>query len=577
LFHPAIKGLIFVTVEARGTQSGIWVSRDGARSWEHCRNGLPSGDQFGRTSLALSGNTVYALAAEAGNFAFLGIFRSDDLGASWQQFDCPMLRRDGQLHYTNCIAVDPANPRVAVAGSVNLYMTENGGLSWRTIADRLDPERFAHGDHHALAFVGDRIYSATDGGLAVSLDRGEHWEMRNKGLAISMFYDVDVAPTDSTCMGGGIQDHGTWCSGPLNRAERGLLGTDQAQERLAFRPQLGGDGGWILYDPDDETHIIASRERINLFRHREGEGWKPLSVNVPEAERNRVWMAILAMDTSAGAKRPRALYAGSTRVYKSIDDGDTWDPTSKQPLDGSVITAMEVAPADPRCIYVGTTKGGFFRSFDAGGTWSKNLAGPNTPGRTVTRIETAPDNPHHVFYAVGLVAEELEIGGPELTLGSKLARGGFPVFVNGKSFLREFFHLYCSTDGGDNWGDLDGGGLPNLPHQAVVLTGGLQDGWVLVGSDGGVMARRLAEGPVEGRWWNVTGNLPNVRITDLVYHERDRLLVAATYGRGLWRIPLASIERFVDAAMAGETRRGRSARRGQAPVRRASRGRGGSG
>ena len=29
--------------------------------------------------------------------------------------------------------------------------------------------------------------------------------------------------------------------------------------------------------------------------------------------------------------------------------------------------------------------------------------------------------------------------------------------------------------------------------------------------------------------------LPNVMINDLVYHDRDRTLTAATYGRGIWR------------------------------------------
>jgi hypothetical protein len=39
-------------------------------------------------------------------------------------------------------------------------------------------------------------------------------------------------------------------------------------------------------------------------------------------------------------------------------------------------------------------------------------------------------------------------------------------------------------------------------------------------------------------WHNLTGNLPNVSIIDIVYHDGDNTLSAATYGRGIWRIKI---------------------------------------
>jgi hypothetical protein len=39
-------------------------------------------------------------------------------------------------------------------------------------------------------------------------------------------------------------------------------------------------------------------------------------------------------------------------------------------------------------------------------------------------------------------------------------------------------------------------------------------------------------------WTAVPANLPNVIVADLVYHHNDRILTAATYGRGIWRLPL---------------------------------------
>ena len=34
---------------------------------------------------------------------------------------------------------------------------------------------------------------------------------------------------------------------------------------------------------------------------------------------------------------------------------------------------------------------------------------------------------------------------------------------------------------------------------------------------------------------NMTGQLPNAKVVDLVLHEQDKTLSAATYGRSLWR------------------------------------------
>jgi hypothetical protein len=40
------------------------------------------------------------------------------------------------------------------------------------------------------------------------------------------------------------------------------------------------------------------------------------------------------------------------------------------------------------------------------------------------------------------------------------------------------------------------------------------------------------------QWANITGNLPNVIVSDLVYHQDEACLYASTYGRGIWRLKL---------------------------------------
>lgn len=518
VFHPGHKGLLFAAVEARGTLSGIWRSRDGGRSWQQAKKGLPPGDAFGRTSLAVAGQskTIYALAGDQRTHALLGVFCSDNLGETWRQCGRSLAETGRHLlSYANCIAADPLDPMNVVVGSLNLHRSTDGGHSWHGISADIPIgcRKYLHRDQHAVQIIQDRIYSANDGGFGIQEGKGQRWVTRNSGLAVSMFYDIDVSPRNSGCLGGGMQDLGTWFMGPLDR--RKDLRGEQKRPPIEFRPVLPGDGGWTCYDPDDATHVYACCQNMQLAEHRSDVDWRPLNLRIEEAEAQGIWMAIVTMDTSPSVRKrskPRAIYIGSTRVLRSLNGGGTWKPVSDH-LDGSPITAIEVAPADSKYVYVGTENGGFFRSTDAGDTWSLNLAGPMSPGRTITRIETPPDDARTVLYTIGLIADPA---------------------------IQSFPHVYRSNDAGDNWFcEVDG--LPNLPHNAIVVIPG---GITFVAHDGGV---QMSKG--DG-FRTITGNLPNSRITDLVYHHADRLLFASTYGRGVWRI---SIDGALRAWEAGET------------------------
>ena len=76
VFHPTVRDTLFATISARGTQSGIWKSTDGGASWTHLKNGLPSTEKIGRTSLAIAPSqpsVIYALSSTQKD-AVLGVF-----------------------------------------------------------------------------------------------------------------------------------------------------------------------------------------------------------------------------------------------------------------------------------------------------------------------------------------------------------------------------------------------------------------------------------------------------------------------------------------------------------------------
>src|SRR6266542_4161056 len=445
VFHPTTPGMIFATVTEHGARSGIWFSEDGGRRWTQLTNDLPDPENFGRTSLAVSPSDpdiIYAFAECADSKRsdlLLGVFRSVDGGKTWRKVT-------------------------------------------RWDARRGEPN-YAHADHHHLVMpVGaeGRVYDPNDGGLDVSDDGGFTWSNHSKGLAITMYYDMDVAQNDGRRFGGGTQDNGT-------------LETARGQSDR-HREILDGDGGWIVYDPGDARHKYASCNNMSISRWRAG-GKRKANVSPPvsKAEAESVWMAYIATDP----RDPRTVFTGSKRVWCTKNDGKTWRPVSVD-LDDSPITAIEIAPSDSKRIYVGTENGGVFRSLNGGNTWSANLAGAILPGHMITRIDSTAKLGADVLFA---------------TIGNF-----------GHS------HVFCSKDGGRTWEDVDNGQLPDVPHHAVVIRPDAPK-TVYVGNDAGVFVT-LNSGKT---WMNITANLPNVMVVDLVLHEKDATLSAATYGRSLWR------------------------------------------
>src|ERR1051325_887879 len=206
-------------------------------------------------------------------------------------------------------------------------------------------------------------------------------------------------------------------------------------------------------------------------------------------------MAFITM----GPSDSDTVFTGSNRVWRTRDDGNNWTAVSP-PLDGSAITAIEVASANRQRVYVGTENGGFFRSLNGGDTWSPNLSGAVLPGHTITRLVAHPQNANLLFATVA-------------------------------NFNHS--HVFRSSNGGVTWEDVDKGQLPDVPHHVALIRAD-EPNKVYVGNDAGVFILDNQK----GTWMSLTKNLPNAMVIDMVYHDKDGSLSAATYGRSIWRIRL---------------------------------------
>ena len=519
LIHPQDEKTLFASIEPDGAQNGIWRSRDFGEHWEHLTNGLPPGDQFRRTSLAFAPSdpdVIYALAADRSNF-LLGVYRSTNGGNSWREImgsqRCP---KERQMSYNNVIAVHPRDPDSVVWGGMHLYRTDNAGGRWRRIGNSQRGARdYIHSDHHALLWPEeDLLISGNDGGVSVTRDGGRTWTERSRGMVSAMFYDLDVAPSNGKVFGGGTQDNGTLIAG-VGDCPKG-----------DFVPAIPGDGAWLVFDPADEQNVFACATGFLVYHHGRGkpwnyEGWKlvkPSQISAEEIAQRAFTVMAIEPSPRTGVK---TLWAGSNRLFRTDNNGRSWRAVTGS-FDGTPISAIEIAHARPRLMFVGTTGGGIFRSRDGGVTWSQSLSGIDIPARAITSITTHPKAPATVVITV---ASTGVLGsGVQLRTGEDLP----------------YNHVFRSQNGGDTWTDIDNGKLPNVVFYAA--THGTRPPYQLfVGGDVGVWAE------MEDGWLNISGNLPSVIVSDLVYHHKDSTLTAATYGRGVWRIRPGTLQVLASA------------------------------
>ncbi|HEV8581552.1 MAG TPA: hypothetical protein VGX68_21000 [Thermoanaerobaculia bacterium] len=499
-----------------GPGSGLYVTYDGGETWQRLNedDGLPKGD-LGRIGLAISRsnpNIVYALV-EAEKSA---LCRSTDGGKTWEKVNEDQRTAERPFYYAD-IETDPVWPNRLYSLTARLRYSEDSGKTFNT----LGRSREVHGDYHAIWINPkdpNHIVTGSDGGVAVSHDRGETWWFIGN-IPVGQFYHVAVDMETPYNIYGGLQDNGSW-RGPSSLWEGGGI------RNYEWEVVGGGDGFDTRPDPERSTAGYSMSQGGELTRwDLRSREFKPIKPPEPKPgsglEKLRFnWNAGIGQDPF----EPGTIYYGSQYVHKSTDRGDSWtvispDLTSDNPewqqssKSGGLtpdVTAAEnfttiisIAPSPKQkgVIWVGTDDGRLHVTRDGGGTWTsveKNVSG--VPANTWI--------PH--------------------ILPSKYdAASAFVVFDNHR---REDFkpYVYRTDDWGKTWKslatkDLRGYALSieQDPVDKDLLFLGTEFGlWVSL--DGGA------------KWLPWRHGVPTVSVMDLVIHPRDLDLVIGTHGRALF-------------------------------------------
>jgi hypothetical protein len=465
------------------------------------------------------------------------VLLSNDLGASFVDRGSaaaqPPIPRgyesiDGVARYALSIAVDPFDDHRLVVGSVNAYMSVDSGLTWSTILDWMDygtGDRAKHADQHALAF--DRrdhraIWSANDGGVSMTRDRGLTWRKRSYGMVGAQLTDITTHPRHPFILGGGMQDNGTYVSfgGPswyfLNGGDGGQLAFHPTNPRLFYATSQQGPVRVTLAPPPVPLYQATLPDLPPP-----GNAIAPrieTTMSLPGGSETAPFIGILVgHDVTAN----QLLIGRKNGVFYS-NDGAGVTRLDTPGLSASESISAVAFAGDPAQVWVGTNQGNVYWT-DSTPPTSAPLQARPLPGLLRAQIFAIAVHPGHdrlvaVATAVGVHLSH-DRGQHWIHLGGPLGPGGMP---RGGSFSLAFH----PTD------------------QRTLFAG------TLVGV---VVARDLPAPPAVGseadltpgggpppvvHWAAFSDGLPNVEVTDLHVSPVTGTLRCATFGRGVYECTL---------------------------------------
>ena len=546
---PPAKRILYagiVSAEQRQAPGrGVFTSTDGGGNWAPILTGatpvvasaVGAGHGFSKVVVALAPPTsppnpggiqvIYVTLEGTGSGVNdpVGLFMSTNQGASWTQRTATNMPTRTQGGYSFHMAVDPASPGdgandIIYFGTVGQARSNDSGNSFTPLSG-------IHADTHAWGFAQNpsptptTIFVGTDGGINFSTN-GTTWKsLNNVALQTGLFYNIDVKPDASASqIVGAVQD---------NEVET----TAGAATSLGWVGANGGDGWDVAYDgkiagqvycssgfwsaapnspPVPCTEVFVSTDDGQTYANAGSGGITPWTT----ATDTGCYLAPIATDPSNGGV---VYVSGSQNLWQSQSSGasGSWRIIGSFPGAGEV----NVAPANGNNVVIAIGSQVFVstNALATTGVAFTNIT-RNLPGRNVSRARFDPVDPT-IIYAV--------IGG--------IAGGGAPG------------HVFRTTIGGSTWTDISPiVGIPNepvdVPFNAIAIDGTVTPPTLFVGCDFGVLRSMDA-----GSSWSVLDDLhfPRVEVSDLVFNPVAGVLVAATYGRGVFKFGRRRVQQFRSA------------------------------
>jgi hypothetical protein len=449
-----------------------------------------------------------------------------------------------QAWYNQFLAVDPNNKDHLYLGLEEVYETQNAGSGWNTIAPYWNfgfpcfsyspfegtcNHNQAHSDQHAALIANGTLVIGNDGGVysrSLTNHNVGDWNNLNAHLNVLQFYSA--AGSKDNVIYGGLQDNGSSKIFPAT----GQVLDDMGKTITVSSVQVfGGDGGYTLVDPANSQNVITEYVGLTVLKSMDGgANWHFI---VP-ADPHPRFIAPIAMDRTSS----QHLLAGGALVWNSesgIAGTTSWQSIFDVRTAVGATAAAQVTALDAVTIggveYVAAawcgpcnarfSSGGGFRS---GIVFLQNDGSGWTPTSQVCTGGTTMTCP-------GFGLPKRYIGGVRFDTADPTH-----AYISFSGYSRKWMigpedhgvgHVFETSSGGASWSNVSGN-LPDVPASDVVY----ENGNLVLGTDFGVFTSAD-----NGTSWSRYGTgLPNV-VIDQLTQDPNGNLVAATHGRGVWTIP----------------------------------------
>ena len=437
------------------------------------------------------------------------IYRSDDAGITWKKANSKALETYNTYgYYFGRLTVAPTDENKVVILGYDLQLSTDGGKTFKA-KDKVS----THADWHACWINpanSNHWVAGNDGGCNVTYDNGDHWFKANTP-SVGQFYNITTDNAKPYNVYGGLQDNGVWY-GPSTTRD-----SDQwnYENPYPWKRMGGGDGMQVQVDTRDNK-TLYSGSQFGFYSRRSTDGGRakrihPMHDLGKEAFRYN-WQSPILLSKH----NQDVLYYASNRFHRSLDKAETMQTLTGDLTNGKrdgdipfgTATSISESPLQFGLIYVGTDDGNVKVSRDGGNNFTSiNKKLPQ--GLYVSRVKASQH---------------------------KLSR----VFVTLNGYRNDHFaaYAYVSEDYGENW-TVIGTNLPGEPIN-VIVEDPKKEGLLYVGTDNGLYTS-FNNGL---DFINMSHQLPNVPIHDLVIQERENELVVGTHGRGIFVTKLSEVHKI---------------------------------
>jgi len=405
---------------------------------------------------------------------------------------------NGQSWYSIAAAIDPNNPSVLYAGSLDAEKSIDGGSTWTRYSvwsASTSASNYVHADHHAYVYApgsSTRLLMGTDGGVfyTVNANVTPSFVNKNNGYDVTQFYSVALHPTSTNYALAGAQDNGS-----EKFSSAGIGPTTVA---------TGGDGADVFIDQTNGNiqvtsyvydNYYVSTDNGNTFNRLSGYG-------------NGQFINPTAYDPST-----KNLYAGSASgyYYRAANIlSPAYNEVAVPAFSGANVTTVAVAPITANRVYFGLDNGSVVRvdSAQTGTSRTGVVVAPNVGSNvTVSCVAVDPATEDHILVTYSNY---------------------------GVTHVIETHNASAATP---TWTNVSGN-LPDMPVRWALFYPG-DPTKAVIATELGVWTTDLING-ASTTWDPTNTGLANVEVDMLTYRVSDKTLAAATHGRGLFTATLPS-------------------------------------